>query len=169
MSLSKAIKGPGKGSPGVPRVRKDPKLRFLSKVEKGPDCWTWTGYKRKYGNFGWPGGEIIGAHRASYLLFVGPIPPGLVVMHLCDNGDCVRPDHLRVGTQQENITDMIRKGRQRHPDRSGEKNSRAKLTTQDVLAIRSIREPDAAMARIYGVSVSSIRGIRAFRSWKHVA
>jgi len=55
-----------------------------------------------YGRF-WLKGRWIGAHRASYLLFVGPIPPAKQLDHLCRNRRCVNPLHLEIVTQQENI------------------------------------------------------------------
>lgn len=77
-------------------------------------CWEWTGWRAHgYGYF-FHEGKDQRAHRVSYELFVGSIPDGLVVMHSCDNRPCVNPDHLSVGTQADNVRDMVAKGRQRN-------------------------------------------------------
>lgn len=92
--------------------------RFWSKVNKTSNCWEWTGYRQKigYGSIG-VGSRLDGtkrailAHRFSYELHFGPISDGLKVLHTCDNRACVRPDHLWLGTQLDNVRDMIQKGR----------------------------------------------------------
>lgn len=78
--------------------------RFLSRVKQGNDCWIWNGSKVKagYGHLK-VNGRIAMAHRVSYELFVAPIPEGYVVHHLCRNTSCVRPEHLRAVTQQQNV------------------------------------------------------------------
>jgi hypothetical protein len=84
---------------------KSAEQRFLEKVSVGDGCWEWlaTGHPRGYGYF-WPKGRVwIYAHRYSYELFVGPIPDGLKLDHLCRNPKCVRPDHLEPVTQRENV------------------------------------------------------------------
>lgn len=101
--------------------------RFFAKVMKARKtsgyCWLWTGAVRgRYGNF-WFAGKDTVAHRASYMLFVGPILPGMLVTHKCDNPLCVNPSHLALGTMSDNILDAVRKGRhnsqtrpERHPN-----------------------------------------------------
>jgi hypothetical protein len=75
-------------------------------------CWLWTKARGKkgYGQI-WIVDKFIRVSRASYEIFVGPIPEGLIVMHKCDNPPCFNPDHLKAGTQKENIRDAVEKGR----------------------------------------------------------
>lgn len=79
--------------------------RFWQKVVKGSsvdDCWTWTAaIAGTYGRF-WLDGRFVSAHRWSYEQSRGPIPPGLVLDHLCRNRVCVNPEHLEPVTQREN-------------------------------------------------------------------
>ena len=77
--------------------------RFLDKIAVGDDCWEWTGARSGgYGRFSF-GGRIAYAHRIAYEIWVGPIPEGLQIDHLCRNRACVRPDHLEPVTHKENI------------------------------------------------------------------
>jgi hypothetical protein len=78
--------------------------RFWSKVERGADdeCWLWIGTKnRGYGQY-WNGQRTVKAHRWAYEEFVGPIPAGLTIDHLCRNPSCVNPAHLEPCTAVEN-------------------------------------------------------------------
>src|SRR5690349_13681831 len=129
--------------------------RFWSKVDKnGPTpahcphlgpCWIWTGSKSLpgYGHFSTSRAlSPVLAHRVSWVLRNGPIPPGMFICHHCDNPSCVQPDHLFQGTCKDNVADMITKGRQSpHIGRfqqRGELHGAAKLTERDVIEIRRL-------------------------------
>lgn len=90
---------------------------FMKKVDQTGPCWEWTGYKnhlgygRTYMTLPDKSHKLMTVHRLAYVHFNGPIPEGFVVMHSCDNRCCVNPSHLKVGTQYDNIHDMIDKGR----------------------------------------------------------
>jgi hypothetical protein len=90
--------------------------RFWEKVDKSTDCWIWTAYKNKqgYGRLGISGANAVNAHRLSWTIHNGEIPDGYFVCHKCDNPSCIKPDHLFVGTRQDNIDDMMLKKRSRH-------------------------------------------------------
>lgn len=157
--------------------------RFWSKVEKTEGCWLWVRARTAagYGHF-----YILRqhhyAHRFSYELAHGPIPTGLIVCHRCDNPQCVRPEHLFLGTDADNSRDKWSKGRgvaptgersgsRRHPEQRprGESAVLSKLTEDAVRAIRArADEPRHALAAEFGVSVPTICHVIARRSWRHV-
>jgi len=112
--------------------------RIFGRVERTPDgCWLYLGGRssRGYGVVS-VRGRAATAHRLAYLLRVGPIPPGLCVLHRCDTPRCINPEHLFLGTKGENNADRKRKGR--NADRRGERNTQAKLTPEQVDDIRSL-------------------------------
>lgn len=85
-------------------MRGTPEERFWAKVEKTETCWLWTGATSSwgYGNF-YVDGKYLKAHRWAYENFVGPIPEGLDLDHLCRVRHCVRPTHLEPATRRENL------------------------------------------------------------------
>ncbi len=111
----------------------------------------------------------IAAHRISYELMIGQIPAGLCVCHHCDNPACVRPDHLFLGTQMDNMKDMQAKGRS--SGAVGELNPHAKLNADSVRAIRlrlANGEGRESLAREFGVKNWAIRRIELGRTWRHL-
>lgn len=117
-----------------------------------------------------PISKLLGRFRnASHVLWWlahGVDPHPLHVLHRCDNGRCLNPRHLFLGTQRDNSRDMVAKGR--HPDRRGERNPNAKLTAADVRAIRRRwpREKQIDLAREFGVKRHAILAIVHRRKWQ---
>lgn len=140
--------------------------------EPNSGCWLWTAAHNPNGyGFMWSGSKREYSHRLSYTLFKGPIPSGLNVLHKCDQPACVNPDHLSVGTQSENLRDMVRKGRNTKVALKGSKNPKAKLTDADIAHIRGANKRPGylyELAAIYGVSRSTICAIRNRRGWTHL-
>ena len=132
--------------------------RFWSKVLLGSGCWEWQGsFRNSYGQIRWENGKFLYAHRLSWILNNGPIPKGLLVLHRCDNRKCVRPDHLFLGTHQENMDDMIAKDRQAKSDGQGQPIT---LTEDQVMEIRVMRQQGAVYREItkkFGISLKAAR------------
>lgn len=133
-------------------------------------CWIWLGARKRvkaatqaYGNV-WMDGRYEVAHRAFYLLLVGPIPEGAVLRHSCDVGLCVNPAHLIAGTSRENTADMVARGRSAR----GARNGGARLTDHDVRAIRrglTAGKTQQAVAQEFAVSRSTVGAIATRRRW----
>jgi hypothetical protein len=145
-------------------------VRFWANLDKSGDCWTWklaTRGAHGYGITKWQG-RSYATHRVAWELTHGPIPPGVLVCHHCDNPPCCRPDHLFLGTPRDNMQDMIAKGRARPPSRRGEAAGRALLTENQVRAIRRRHadgETMAALARDYRVGFGTVRNIVYRLNW----
>lgn len=172
--------------------------RFWAKVDKnGPvpahmphlgQCWVWTACRgtgrngeKLYGFIGVNGTNKL-SHRVSWELHNGTIPDGMCVMHKCDNMACVNPDHLQLGTLDDNNKDMATKkrsatgdrhGSRTHPgNHAGTKNAAAKLTEADALEIVRLHETGNYTLRelgsMFGVSTYPIYGVIHGLYWSHV-
>lgn len=140
--------------------------RFWRKVQKTDGCWIWTAAKNPhgYGMFMTIDGAKL-AHRFSWEMASGVDPGEQCILHRCDNPSCVRPDHLFIGTQLDNMRDMNTKGRHGGGAKPGEGHFRAKLTWSDVLEIRKEETSDNLLALRFGVSRSTIYSVRTGKSW----
>ena len=136
-------------------------------------CWLWTAYKDKNGygimNMKSKNRKV---HRVVWVINNGDIPEGFFVCHKCDNPSCINPDHLFLGTPNDNVQDMMNKGRYKCGGKPhyGEKNGMSKLNEKDVLEIRGLRNKKThkALSKQYNVSVSCIQNIMLRKSWKHI-
>jgi hypothetical protein len=148
--------------------KSDKAASFLSYVEKRNGCWLWDGDIKPtgYGQAAYQGKKV-NAHRVSYMLFKGPIPDGMHVMHQCDVRNCVNPDHLSLGTHLDNMRDMVAKGRRRGPARA--EMPWRKLSEDDVRKILVSTEPGTVLAAKYGVTKGAIYAIRNGVTWKDIA
>lgn len=148
-----------------------PLERFKEKYRKNKTngCWVWFGAKPSdggYGRFGMGDGHTVDSHRAAWVLFVGQIPNGLLVLHKCDNTLCVNPDHLFLGTQCDNMGDAVRKGRVSR----GVKRPDAKLTECDVRYIRAKHKhvSQRELAKKFSISRAAVQMVIKRDTWKHV-
>lgn len=163
-------------------TKKETQQRFWLKVKKTDSCWNWTaGLRYSYGIFSIKNKSFV-AHRLSWMWTFGKIPKGLIVCHTCDNGKCVNPKHLFLGTQQDNVADRVKKGRTARGDKSGarlypesyqgEKNSAAKLKESDILKIRKMYFEDtyskSTLAKMFNIDYSTLRRIAKKETWKHI-
>jgi len=137
-------------------------------VDEVTGCWEWTQSRQKNGyGRAYYDKKDWGAHRLSYTAFKGDIPEGLHVLHSCDNRGCCNPQHLRVGTPQDNMNDKVLRGR----SNKGSKHGRAKLKESDVLEIRKLLQEGmsgADIGRKFGVTKAAISQIKIKRTWKHL-
>jgi hypothetical protein len=133
--------------------------RFWGRVQKTEGCWIWIGYldKAGYGRIQ-RGKRNLAAHRLSFELHFGSIPDGLCVCHRCDNPACVHPDHLFLGTHQDNMEDSRKKGRKAK-----------KLTLLRVRLMRDLRAQGASLkslARKFNVSGVTVSTTASGKNWK---
>lgn len=187
---SQACKHKGQKSPAMER--------FWLHVEKTGSCWLWTGNRKPngYGNFTPKPGITVTTHRFVYEFIYGPIPHGMCVCHHCDIKHCVNPDHLFLGTHQDNMADRNAKGRQAHGDRHwththpekrlfgdhnplrrhpervarGERNGHAILTTVCIYLIRNLQGhlSSSTVAKQFHISSGHVQRIWNRQAWGHL-
>ena len=136
--------------------------RFWEKVDKTEQCWIWKGYRTwsGYGRFSLLG-RPVSATRISWAMAHGTIPIGMFVCHSCDNPPCVRPDHLFLGNQKDNMQDALKKNRVSLPPHSyGLSHHNGKLSNEQVMAIRNEYIPKVVTCKMlglkYGVAIPTV-------------
>lgn len=136
----------GRFVPGNSASWRPPLVRFFEKIEQNGACWEYQGAQvNGYGRF--HGGQGVGvkwAYRWSYEYFVGPIPTGLTIDHLCRNKACVNPTHLEAVPQSVNV------------NRGSTRKVRPEQVAE-ILSLRNLKRVDVAQR--YGVAPSTISRI----------
>lgn len=145
--------------------------RFESKYMPEPNsgCWLWTGATTKegHGRF-WVNGKLEVASRFAYEFFRNKVPEHLHVLHHCDNPYCINPDHLFLGTHQDNMDDRDNKGRGVIPEPSfGEEHPGSKLTQEQVNKMRDIRDKTSLSYQKLGV-MFNVTTMTAYRACKGI-
>ena len=131
--------------------------KFWRNVDQSEDCWLWTAGKNPNGYGGFSvAGTTYGAHRISYYLATGRDPIGKVVLHSCDNPACVRPDHLSLGTQKDNMADAARKNKLNRIN-ANRALDYSQAQTIRLLAACGVKRQDLEFA--FGVAKSTIANI----------
>lgn len=142
--------------------------------EPNSGCWLWERSFLKVSGHGWASfrGEKWIASRLSYYAFREKPPADLFVCHKCDTPACVNPDHLFLGTNDDNMKDMARKNRGRKTGYPGSKNPMSKINDEQAMFIKNAphsRGITASLATQFGISQSQVRAIRKGEKWKHLA
>lgn len=155
------------------KITQDIKDKFSAKHNSSGDgCWEWRGSvwadRGGYGRFHIKG-KAYRAHRISWMIHRGKIPKKMFVCHTCDNTKCVNPDHLFLGTPNDNTQDKINKGRARYD--YGRWHHSAKLDDRKVKLIKKhyangVMQKDLAIK--FGVSRATICFIVNGKRWSHL-
>lgn len=152
------------------RPRQKIEIRFQRYVMPEPNsgCWLWMGgahRKTGYGAFNICKGKQASAHRISWEIHHGPIPEGLCVLHRCDTPPCVNPQHLFLGTDQDNSDDCAKKQRHRH----GSHHKNSKITDDIAINIRQDPRSLKKISASLGVSARLVFNIKHNMAWKHTS
>jgi hypothetical protein len=139
--------------------------RFIPEPNSG--CWIWLGTIEVsgYGMFPFQGKQWK-AHRLAYIFAKGTIPGDLDACHKCDVPCCVNPDHIFLGTHQDNMDDRDRKGRHGARKLAGDRSPNARLSWETVKLIRSSTLSSRLLGQQLGVCRSTIKNVRRGKTWR---
>lgn len=143
-------------------------IRFWAKTEEAGEtgCVVWTGAKATggYGQFRLASGPVR-AHQVSFVLAHGPIPAGFVVRHTCHDPLCVNPNHLIIGTQADNMRDMVDAGRSRRGPWGPNPWKLCAKGAHIIIGDNILGVPRNETAQALGVSMATIKAVRGNRAW----
>lgn len=157
-----------KGNPVVMPLLRERTIERLEKnstPEPNSGCWLWLGVigGAGYGRIKYKGQPWI-VHRLAWTVHKGTIPEGAMVCHKCDVRSCINPDHLYIGDQETNMSDMVQRSRQAF----GERHGFAILDENQIEKIKCDNRPDRIIAEELGVARSTIQAAKTGRTWKHL-
>lgn len=154
------------GDPGSKLNRRNIPFSERYVVDTETHCWIWLNATKQNRYGSWHAYGEDKPHRASWVMHNGAIPEGQLVLHKCDRPGCVNPDHLFLGTQDDNMKDM--KSKRRTRESKGTSNTNSKLNEQQVQLIRNSPLTHKELSEIFGVHVATIRSIRKGALWAHL-
>ncbi len=155
---------------GTSKYKELIKEKILSSIalDEETKCWNWSKQLRKGSRPRcWFNGKFAVAARVSYEVFLGNFDENLLICHKCDNGLCVNPEHLFVGSYIDNKMDCVKKNRQA----CGEKIGISKLKSENIPEIRNLRSQglsQQAIADRFNVGQTVISSILLKKTWRHV-
>lgn len=138
------------------------------KINEDTGCWEWQKglFSTGYGQMSVKGRNR-GAHVVAYEIFNGEIPEGMLVCHKCDNPICINPEHLFLGTNKDNMEDMVNKGRSAVAN-----NGHVKMTEDQVRELLKMyktgRYSRKELADYFLISINTVSSIINGVSWKHI-
>ncbi len=141
---------------------------FYKNAKFNNDCLEWQKYTNRHG-YGYVAlnGKNWSIHRLSYYFTYGEIPKGKWILHKCDNRKCIKPEHLYLGDNKQNVKDRMMRGR----SAKGENNGQSKLTETQVRSIKRLlskKWTQCSIAERFGVHQSTIFSIKHNEYWKDI-
>lgn len=131
-------------------------------------CWEWSGVINRDGyGMACYQGLVVRAHRLSILHSLGIDSSDLLALHHCDNRRCINPEHIYLGTNQDNSSDMVR--RDRSSKMKGELHPLSKITEVEVIEIRADTRRHKVIAIDYGIAASTVSSIKNGKTWSHLS
>lgn len=160
------------GSPGTTTCTVPQWTVGKFKVNRVTGCWEWCASRTQAGygvGYHPKVGRQESAHRMMQEYMRPGSTPGMCVLHSCDNPPCVNPDHLRAGTDADNVRDRISRGRSRYAPLRGILSPKSKLSAEQVAECRASRESSVILAKKFGVSRNTITNARYGKTFSDIA